>query len=132
MSGRLLSTFRVVPPTLWRHLGNELGIDAPEIASLRAYFQALDAKFPYWFHVCTRLEHSLRMIFMMLVDLKPVTATGTPGVVSYQFSHDDLHVFLLQRLEAMNSLHARHGFSETENLRITELVMNYFASVIAS
>jgi hypothetical protein len=29
-----------------------------------------------------------------------------------------------------DSLHARHGFSEEESLRITELVMNYFASVV--
>jgi hypothetical protein len=29
-----------------------------------------------------------------------------------------------------SSLHARHGFSEEESLRITELVMNYFESVI--
>ncbi len=38
MSGRLLDAVRVVPPGLWRHLGNELGIDAPEIASLRAMY----------------------------------------------------------------------------------------------
>ncbi|MDB5764975.1 MAG: hypothetical protein JWQ21_3970, partial [Herminiimonas sp.] len=87
--------------------------------------------FPYWFHVCTRIEHSLRMIFTMLTDLKPVTDIGTHDVVSYQFSNDDLHAFLLQRLEAMDRLHARYGFSEAENLRITELVMNYFASLIA-
>ncbi|RYF53571.1 MAG: DUF4158 domain-containing protein, partial [Comamonadaceae bacterium] len=33
MSGRLLDALRVVPPGLWRHLGHELGIGAPEIAS---------------------------------------------------------------------------------------------------
>ena len=38
MSGRVLDAFRIVPPALWRHLGNELGIDAPEIASLRALY----------------------------------------------------------------------------------------------
>jgi hypothetical protein len=29
-----------------------------------------------------------------------------------------------------DSLHTRHGFSEEESLRITELVMNYFESVV--
>jgi len=29
MSGRLLDAFRVIPSVLWRHLGTELGIDAP-------------------------------------------------------------------------------------------------------
>jgi hypothetical protein len=97
------------------------------IPEVRAYFQALDAKFPYWFHVCTRIEHSLRMLFMMLADVKPVTMAGA---VSFQFANDDLRAFLLQHLLAMDSLHARHGFSEEESVRITELVMNYFESVI--
>ena len=34
MSGRLLDAFRIVPPGLWRHLGNELGVDAPELVLL--------------------------------------------------------------------------------------------------
>lgn len=38
MCGRVLDAFRIVPPALWRHLGNELGVDAPEIASLRALY----------------------------------------------------------------------------------------------
>jgi hypothetical protein len=39
MSGRLLGAFRVIPVALWRHLGNELGIAAPEVASLRAMYE---------------------------------------------------------------------------------------------
>ena len=38
MSGRLLDAFRVVPGTLWHHLGRELGIEAPDIASMRALY----------------------------------------------------------------------------------------------
>jgi hypothetical protein len=68
------------------------------------------------------------MLFMMLAELKPVKIAGA---VSFQFANDDLHEFLLQRLLAMDSLHDMHGFSEEESLRITELVMNYFESVIA-
>lgn len=37
-SGRLLDAFRIVPPGLWRHLGNALGVDAPELASLRVLY----------------------------------------------------------------------------------------------
>lgn len=40
MSGRLLSTFRVVPPVLWRHLGNELGIDALKLPRYGPYMDA--------------------------------------------------------------------------------------------
>ena len=39
MSGRLLDTFQVVPPTLWRHLGQQLNVDPPEVASLRALYK---------------------------------------------------------------------------------------------
>ena len=55
MSGRLLSTFRVVPPALWRHLGNELGIDAPEIASLRAMYGRDRTLFDHQQVACTTL-----------------------------------------------------------------------------
>lgn len=38
MSGRVLDAFRVLPPALWRPLGNGLGVDAPEIALLCALY----------------------------------------------------------------------------------------------
>ena len=38
LSGRLLDAVRIVPTTLWRHLGEELGVAAPELASLRALY----------------------------------------------------------------------------------------------
>ena len=39
MSGRLLDAFRVLPPNLWRHLGEHLGVQAPEVASLRGMYK---------------------------------------------------------------------------------------------
>jgi hypothetical protein len=54
MSGRLLSIFRAVP-ALWRHLGNELGIDAPEIASLRAMYGRNRTLFDHQQVACTTL-----------------------------------------------------------------------------
>ncbi len=68
MSGRLLSTFRVVPPVLWRHLGYELGIDAPEIASLRALYGRDRTLFDHQQVACTTLgfrsmsEHQRRAL----------------------------------------------------------------------
>src|SRR3546814_10374623 len=38
LSGRLLNSVRIVPTTLWRHLGDEIGITAVELASLRALY----------------------------------------------------------------------------------------------
>ena len=39
MSGRLLDAVRIVPPTLWRHLGEQLNGTAPDLASLKAMYQ---------------------------------------------------------------------------------------------
>lgn len=44
------------------------------------------------------------------------------GAVNFQFADDDLNAFL-RRLQAMDRLHAGHGFSEKESLRIAELAM---------
>ena len=38
LSGRSLNAVRVVPATLWAHLGKELGVHAPELATLKALY----------------------------------------------------------------------------------------------
>jgi hypothetical protein len=98
------------------------------IPEVRDYFKALDEDFPYWFHVCTRIEHSLRMLFMMLADMTPVIGAAHP--TGAQFSNDGLNDFINRHCDAMDSLHHKYGFSEEENQRITGLVMNYFESLI--
>ncbi len=39
MSGRLLDAVPMVPPALWRHLGTQFAIAAPDLASLRALYR---------------------------------------------------------------------------------------------
>jgi hypothetical protein len=39
MTRRLLEAVRIVPPALWRHLGEQLGVAAPDLASLRSMYQ---------------------------------------------------------------------------------------------
>jgi TnpA family transposase len=39
MSGRLLDAVPIVPPALWRHLGSQFAIAAPDLASLRALYR---------------------------------------------------------------------------------------------
>src|SRR5271155_3127968 len=39
MTGRLLEALRLVPPALWRHLGAQFEIDAPDLASLRTLYR---------------------------------------------------------------------------------------------
>jgi hypothetical protein len=98
------------------------------IPEVRAYFQALDADFPYWFHVCTRMDHTLRMLFTMMADMVP--GANKSGSTQYHIANDDLNDFLNRRMDAMDMLHAKFGFDEAENQRIGELVLNYFASLI--
>ena len=38
LSGRTLKSVRIVPATLWSHLGKELGVKPPEVASLKAMY----------------------------------------------------------------------------------------------
>ena len=74
MSGRLLYAFRVVPVALWRHLGNELGIDAPQVASLRAMYGREKTLFDHQQVACTTLgfrwmsEHQRRALVRELRD----------------------------------------------------------------
>jgi hypothetical protein len=39
MSGRLLDAVRIVPPVLWRYLGERFGVAAPDLASVRARYR---------------------------------------------------------------------------------------------
>jgi hypothetical protein len=39
MSGRVLDAVRIVPTMLWRHLGEQLQVAAPDLASLRAMYR---------------------------------------------------------------------------------------------
>jgi hypothetical protein len=38
MSGRVVDAMRVVPAVLWRHLGEQFKVAAPDLASLRAMY----------------------------------------------------------------------------------------------
>ena len=45
MSGRLLDAVPMIPPALWRHLGTQFAVAAPDLASLRALYRRLPAGF---------------------------------------------------------------------------------------
>ena len=74
MSGRLLDALRIVPPGLWRHLGKELGVDAPELASLRALYGRGLTLFDHQQVACEALrfrwmsEHQRRALVRLLGD----------------------------------------------------------------
>src|ERR1017187_7015525 len=55
MSGRLLEAVRIVPPALWRHLGEQLGVAAPDLASLRSMYQRRRSLFEHQEVACETL-----------------------------------------------------------------------------
>lgn len=101
------------------------------IPEVRRYFQALDQQFPFWFHICVRIEHSLRMIFTMLADLEPIALEQPAGAIGYSISNDDLNTFVGLHLEAMRGLHVKYGFDPMESDRTANLEENYFTTLIA-
>ncbi len=74
LSGRLLNSVRILPPTLWHHLAGELGICAPELASLRALYGRGKTLFDHQQLACKVLgfqwmtEHQRRALVRTLRD----------------------------------------------------------------
>lgn len=101
------------------------------IPEVRQYFHVLDDQFPYWFHVCARIDHTLRLLLMMLVEIEQVPQSPESSSAEARFSNDDLHLFLLHHIQTMNTLHTRHGFDEETSAKIGELVISYFESLIS-
>lgn len=101
-----------------------------EIPEVRAYFKQLDALFPYWFHVCVRIENTLQLLLTLLIELTPVALDDPPGAIGYRFAHDELNRFVQKRLDAMEALHLFHGFDQATSQRIRELVINYYSALV--
>lgn len=100
------------------------------IPEVRAYFKELDALFPYWFHVCVRIENTLQLLLTLLIELTPVALADPPGAIGYRFDHDDLNTFVQKQLDEMEALHRIHGFDQATSQRIRELVINYYSALI--
>jgi Domain of unknown function (DUF4158) len=54
-TGRLLEAVRIVPPALWPHLGEQLGVAAPDLASLRSMDQRRRTLFEHQEVACETL-----------------------------------------------------------------------------
>jgi hypothetical protein len=60
MTGRLLEALRIVPPALWRHLGTQFVIEAPDLASLRTMYRRRRTLFEHQDLACAVLGfHSI-------------------------------------------------------------------------
>ncbi len=52
MSGRVLEAVRIAPPVLWRHLGEQYNVAAPDLASLRAMYRRRRTLFEHQDQAC--------------------------------------------------------------------------------
>lgn len=60
MSGRRLDSVRILPPALWWHLGEQVGVQAPNLASLRVMYRRQRTVYEHKEPVGTALgSHSL-------------------------------------------------------------------------
>ena len=72
MSGRLLDAVRMVPPRLWRHLGEQFAVAAPDLASLRAMYRRAPTLIEHQQQACETLgfrwltEHQRRALVSAL------------------------------------------------------------------
>ena len=55
MSGRLLDAIDLVPSALWKHLGEQFGVAAPDVASLRAMYRRRKTLFDHQQTACIAL-----------------------------------------------------------------------------
>ena len=56
MSGRVLDAVRIVPAVLWRHLGEQFNVAAPDLASLRAMYGRGNTLFEHQQLACEVLD----------------------------------------------------------------------------
>ena len=56
MSGRVLDAVRIVPAVLWRHLGEQFAVAAPDLASLRAMYGRGNTLFEHQQLACQTLR----------------------------------------------------------------------------
>ena len=74
MTGRTLDGLRMVPITLWQHLGRQLDVQAPDLASLRALYRRGQTLFDHQQLACRALgfawmsEHQRRYLVTVLRD----------------------------------------------------------------
>ena len=120
LSGRALNAIRVVPVSLWTHLGKELGVRPPELASLKAMYARGRTLFDHrqlaqetlGFRLPT--EHQNRAFVQVLRD----EATRLPDkdqmlVFSRRWLYD--HKFLIENNRSLrNQITTALGLLETQ------------------
>lgn len=99
-----------------------------EIEEVRRFFRRLDDHQPQWFHLCSRTDATLKLIFMCTskVMSAPSIASRTIG---HTFARAHLRAFLMRHYHAMKGLHEQFAVPQTRSENISGLVVNYFKTM---
>lgn len=74
MCGRALNAFRIIPASLWRHLGTQCGVDPPDVSSIRGLYKRRSTLYEHQQLACNLLgfigirEHQRRQFARVLRD----------------------------------------------------------------
>lgn len=98
-----------------------------EIEEVRTYFDFLDRCFPYWFYYLIKTlppKYSpLNMLITLLVPIKSIISKDSQ-MQTVQLDIPKLQLFIKTHFDFLNELTDELALSETENLRISQEVMN--------
>ena len=92
-----------------------------EIPEVREYVRALDEAFPYWFYLADLSTELLKLLAFCLSRVRVVGAGMTT------INQDDLQLFFERHFGAMNELLDHWKVPESENVAVSEQIVEYFA-----
>lgn len=93
------------------------------IHEVRKFVRALTARFPYWFHFCTKSGDSLWVVIQCLLPVGPVTVID--GVATTAMDTEAWNTKTAELFGFMNGLYQHHGLSKEENSETTQQVLKY-------
>lgn len=103
--------------------------ETAEIPEIRAFFQALTARWPYWLHFAEKtgdtIPHVLRLLCSGHFELV------APGLVGWHFTDlDEVKAQLMRLFTDMNGMYDRLALPETVNERISQEVAQLLESAL--
>jgi hypothetical protein len=102
-----------------------------EIEEVRRYLKRLDDHQPQWFHLCSRTDATLKLIFMCTSRVNAMPSIA-PGATAHTFDREHLRSFLMRHYHAMRGLHDEFGVPQITSENISGLVISYFKTMTSS
>jgi hypothetical protein len=102
-----------------------------EIEEVRHYFRRLDDHQPQWFHLCSRTDGTLKLVFMCTSKVN-ATPSAAAGTIEHTVGRGCMESFLMRHYHAMKGLHEQFSVPQTTSENISGLVISYFKTMTAT